>query len=85
MQLVRSINGNQNKTSERHFDFWPASPREFYINTEEESLARDLRREFGPGATYERRGVVFAWRFLVKKTRIAWVAKRFDARGDRLS
>ena len=83
--MEKSMDGDRGETLERLFYFWRASPKEVYLYTENEGLARDMRKELHPSATSARRGVAVGWRFTVNKTHVGWVSKRFNARADRLS
>jgi hypothetical protein len=58
---------------------WCAGGNDLYLYTENRDFARELKKEFGAGAIYERYGKVFAWQFKVPNRTIAVLKRRFDS------
>ena len=47
------------------FEFWDAGTRDVYLYTEDRDFAKELRKQLGRCAFYERKRKVFAWQLKV--------------------
>ena len=61
------------------FKFWNAGKNDLYVYTETCEFAKELRKEFGWGATYERNGTIFAWQFKVPNRTIGVLKTRYES------
>ena len=64
------------------FESWDAGGRESYLYTQDRSIAKELRKEFGCGMVYFRNEAPFGWQFLVPTRILPLLRKKFVALGE---
>jgi hypothetical protein len=66
-----------------NFEVWHAGGDFSFLYTEDRDFARELRKEFGRAALYERRGKVFAWQFKIPNHLVNALKARFESQEEK--
>jgi hypothetical protein len=65
-----------------NYDSWPVGNGDIAVYTEEIDVAKLLTELIGKGATYERAGTIYAWQFILPRTKRRFVELRITRKMD---
>jgi hypothetical protein len=75
MKMQGCVKENELPTLENIYEVWSASNGHLYLYTEDMLIYNLLRKITSDYATYERRGKVFGWQFLLSKNKLRFILK----------
>jgi hypothetical protein len=74
-----------NSVSAVKFEYWNTGSRNSFIYTECREIAKDMLKDFGGTTVYFKRGLPFAWQWLVPSRVVPILMRRIQARDRRRS
>jgi len=66
----------------KKFESWSMGHGDAAIYTEDPEIAKELKKLIGKGSVYERAGKVFAWQFILPRTKKGFVEKKIFKKYD---